>query len=64
MVTGFWHEDVEKCMFGKCQKCSSKTVWYEDFNVDLIADSDCENSNTSGSDCNDNDQTAIVAFYE
>ena len=51
-------------MFGKCQKCSSKTVSYEDFNVDLIADSDCENSNTSGSDCNDNDQTAIVAFYE
>ena len=57
-------EDVEKCMFGKCEKYSSKIVCHEDFNVDLIADSDSEHSNTSDSDCADNDQTAIFAYYE
>ena len=51
-------------MFGKSEKCFSKTVSHEDFNVDLIADSDSENSNTSDSDCDHNDQTAIVALYE
>ena len=61
LVAWFSCEDVGKCMFRKCEKCSSKTVSHEDFNVNLIADSDSENSNTSNSDC-DNDQT--VAFYE
>ena len=51
-------------MFGKCEKCSSKTVSHEDFNVDQIADSDSENSNTSDSDCDDGDQTAITNCYE
>lgn len=36
--------------------------FYEDFNVESIADSDFENSNTSDSDCNYNQQTAIAAF--
>ena len=37
---------------------------HEDFNVESIADSDSENSNTSYSDCDYNQQTAIAAFYE
>ena len=37
---------------------------HEDFNIDLIVDSDSENSNTTDSDCDDNDQTATVAFFE
>ena len=65
LVARFSCEDVEKCMLGKCEKCSSKTLPHEeDFNVNLIADSEFENSNTSDSDCDDNDQTAIVAFYK
>ena len=64
LVARFSCEDVEKCMFGKCEKCSSKIVSYQDFNVDLIADSDSENSNTSENDCDDKDQTAIVAFHK
>ena len=60
LVVRFSCEDVEKCMFRKCEKCSSKTLSHEDFNVDLITDSDSENSSTSYSDCDDNDQTAIV----
>ena len=51
-------------MFRKCEKCSSKTLSHEDVNVDLNFDSVSENSHTSDSDCDDNDQTAIVAFYE
>ena len=51
-------------MFGECEKCSSINVSREDFNVDLIADSDLENSATSVSDCDDNDQGETVAFYE
>ena len=51
-------------MFGECEKCSSINVSREDFNVDLTADSDSENSATSVSDCDDNDQGETVAFYE
>ena len=47
-------------MFGKCEKGCSKTVSYKDFHVDLVADSDSENFNTSDSDCKDNDQIAVV----
>ena len=36
----------------------------KDFNVDLVPDSDSENSTTSASDCDDNDLGATVAFYE
>ena len=32
-------------MFQICKKCSSKTLSHEDFNVDLISNSDSENSN-------------------
>ena len=49
-------------MFGKREKCHSKTVSHEDFNVDLIADSDSENSNTSDSYYNHSDQTAMAVF--
>ena len=49
-------------MFGKREKCSSKTVSHEDFNVDLIADSDSENSNTNDSYYNHSDQTAMAVF--
>ena len=51
-------------MFRECEKRSSINVSREDFNVDLIADSDSENSATSVSDCDDNDQGETVAFYE
>ena len=64
LVAGFSREDIEKCIFGNFEKCSYKTVSHEDFNVDLIGDLDSENSNTRGSHCDDNDQTAIVVFYE
>ena len=48
-------------MFGKCEKGCFKTVSHKDFHVDLVTGSDSENSNTSDSDCEDNDQIAIVA---
>ena len=51
-------------MFGDCEKCSSMNASHEDFNVNLVADSDSENSTTSVSDCDDNDQGATVAFSE
>ena len=51
-------------MFGKCKKCSSENVCHKDFTVDLIADSDSENFNTGDCDCDDNNQTAIAAFYK
>ena len=51
-------------MLGECEKCSSINLSRENFNIDLVADSDSENSTTSVSDCNDNDQVATVAFYE
>ena len=64
LVVRFSCDNVKKCIFGECEKCSSINVSHEDFNVDLVADSDSENSTTSVSDCDDNDQGATVPFYE
>ena len=64
LVARFSYHDVKKCMFGECEKVSSINVSHEDFNVDLVADSDSENSTISVSDCDDNNQDATVAFYE
>ena len=51
-------------MIGECEKCSSINVSRKDFNIDLVSDSDLENSTTSVSYCDDKDQGATVAFYK
>ena len=63
LVARFSCDDVKKCMLGECEKCSSINLSLENFNIDLVADSDSENSTTSVSDCDDNDQVATVSFY-
>ena len=64
LVVRFSCDNVKKCMFGECEKCSSINVSPKDLNVDLVADSDSENSTPSVSDYDDNDQDATVAFCE
>ena len=64
LVARFSCDDVNKCMSRECEKCSSINVSHEDLNVDLVADSDSENSITSVSDCDDKNPSATVAFYE
>ena len=44
LIARFSCEDVEKYMFGKCEKCSSQTFSRGEFNVNLIADSDSVDS--------------------
>ena len=53
---------MRRCWKMHVREMRKVLFFYEDFNVESIADSDSENSNTSDSDCNYNQQTAIAAF--
>lgn len=64
LIARFLCDNLEKCMFRKCEKCSSYSMSCKNLNVDLVADSDPRNSTISINDCDENGQAEIIAFYE